>query len=387
MPSLSLFCRIGAGVLAASFLALGPIAAAPASAHSTTAVDRAPALLHSAGRLAVSTGGRFSIGSGSVGGGTGAVLPDGTIVTAYVGHNDSRIDVCTMSPNPTKCSATPVLDAYQTDSFGVPQVVPTGGKDVSIVVDDCCYIGDDGIVVFNSTNDGKTFSNYKIAGNLPGIASAAYAGDGHIVIVDGSTGTVELQEISDNPSAPTGVRITPPHEGYDENSSVTPYKGGVLLATTDDQATIVDYAKAGSNYAKRGSWKKVATLRQTVVAEISGNAILEAHGGSITGAERVQFFNGSSFGPGYRVSQPPTPDDGGFVMEETGSVAHVFYVARRESYRLYETSTSNGTWSHQTAFASVINNSDFAPALGADGKGVVLITGGPPAIQTITNGQ
>lgn len=374
MPKLSLFSRIGVGALTASALALAPIAATAASAH----VMRA--------QLA-KTSGRFSLGSSKSGGGTGAVLPDGTIVTAYIPNNDSRIAVCTMKPDPTKCSSTTTLDAYHTDGLGTPQVLSTGGKDVAIVVHDCCYIGSSGIIVFNSTNDGKTFGKYQIAGNLPGISSAVYAGDGNIVIVDGDTAKIELQEISDHPTTPTGVRITPPHEGEDINAALTNYDGGLLLAQTDNQATVIDYAKSGSNYGTRGAWKKVQTLREEIVDSLSGTAILTAHEGSITGAERVQFFNGHAFGTGYRVSQPPSPDDGGFVMQETGSVAHVFYVARREGYALYETSTSNGTWSSQTAFGSVIDNDDTQPVLGPNGKGVVLIADGPAAIQSITSAQ
>ena len=312
---------------------------------------------------------RFKVGA-TGDSGTGAVLPDGTLVLASPSESETTINVCMMHPGDRKCAATAVLRAHANDEFSAPPVVlATGGKNVSVVVNDCCYIGDNGVLVFNSSNDGKTFGGYVQAGNAYSVGDATFTG-GNIVEVDidPHSGT-QVQEFVPHPSSPSSEIAVVSSLG-DEDASIGTYKGGVLVASDDLTNTYVEYAQAGSDFGDKSSYTKVATISHEDTIAISGNALLTDVRGSISGNVRIRFFNGTSFGAAYKVPQPKYYDDGYFALQETGATAHVFYLDRRAGYDVFEASTTNGThWSGPTEYQTGIQSGDLAPVLGRSGAG------------------
>ena len=107
-------------------------------------------------------------------------------------------------------------------------------------------------------------------------------------------------------------------------SALTPYGGGMLVASDDTSGnTIVEYAKAGSNLNKSSSYKRVADVHGEDLTGISGNALMTDPGGSLTGGERIRFFNGSSFGTWHKVPEPSGGDDAGFALQKVESYVHV----------------------------------------------------------------
>ena len=127
----------------------------------------------------------FKVGNAGGGAGSGAVLSDGTFVLVSLSETATTAVVCTIHPGAAGCASTATLSAYAAagvqDSFsGVPEVIATGGTDVTVVMEDCCHIpvfaGLGGAVVFDSSNDGATFSAEIPAGTIQGVDAASYAG-------------------------------------------------------------------------------------------------------------------------------------------------------------------------------------------------------------------
>lgn len=325
---------------------------------------------------------QFPIGNPGGGAGTGAVLPDGNLVLAAPSSSGTSIHVCVLHPGSRACVSTATLDAYTGgggDSFyGTVEVVSTGGDDVSVVVEDCCYLnvgGDNGgAVVFDSTNGGVSFGPEVPAGTIDGIDTATYAG-GDLVVANYTTGSFQVQAFPVDPGSAVTAIATPGGGGTVGTSSLTTYHGGVLLAWDNTTNAFVDYAPSASDFNSTGAYGSVGSFPGQLVTAVSGTALVTDPGGSITGGEKLRFFNGSSFGPAYSVPDSKAGDDGGFTMQEVGNVAHVFFIGRRDSYDVLTESTANGThWSGQTQFTvgSAIDAGLLSPVLGPTGAGLVM---------------
>jgi hypothetical protein len=84
--------------------------------------------------------------------------------------------VCELHPGARACASTVTLAAYPDGSFfGTPEVLSLGGSDFSIVAEDCCNIGVNGAVTFNTTDGGATFTGEQVAGNISSIGTATVA--------------------------------------------------------------------------------------------------------------------------------------------------------------------------------------------------------------------
>jgi hypothetical protein len=320
--------------------------------------------------------------------GSGAVLPDGTLVLASPSQAvDPVVHVCVLHPGDRKCASTATLSPQSGDGLSaIPEVLATGGSKVSVVVYDCCNSTPDNVFVYDSTNDGKTFSHYIKAGTI-GSVSAGTVADGQLVVATSSSGSINVQAFPPRPTSPQTSFATPNGQP-DGDTFLTTYHGGVLVATDNLTNTYVEYAPSGSNFNASGSYKSVAVLKNQIVAGASGNALLTDPGGSLTGGERLQFFNGKSFGKSYKVPDSKAGDDGYFAMQETGKVVHVFFECRRDSYDLFSDTTSNGSRWSQRQYGSAINSGWPAPVLGPSGAGLVFESSGSPLLaQPILNPQ
>lgn len=316
--------------------------------------------------------------------GTGAVLPDGTLVLAAPSNSDTTINVCVLHPGERACAATSALNAYPGDSFegSAAEVIATGGENVSVMATDCCNLNAPNgyTLVFNSTNDGESFSPYVEAGSLYAVAGATFV-HGQIVVVGGDphAGTV-LQAFSPNPSAlQTSEAMAAPAAKAD--AAVGTYDGGVLVASDDTANTYVEYAAAGSDLNDTASYRSVTEIKGETVLALSGNALLTDVGGSLTGDVRLRFFNGTSFGPARKVPQPANSDDGNFGIQEVGGRVHVFFLERRAGDDIFGEATTDGVhWSQLHQYGTAIVSGSLSPVLGPTGAGLVLADDSTPLL-------
>jgi hypothetical protein len=327
--------------------------------------------------------------------GSGVVLPDGTLVLAAQ-VNDTTIKVCVLHPGDRACASSVSLKAYTGgggDSLSEAVVVATGGTHVSVVAEDCCYLqvggGNGGMVVFDSTNDAKTFSAEIPAGTLQGVGSAVYD-NGQIVVGEGENGGyTNVQSFAVDPgSASTSIAsIGSDTDAYD--TSLSRYGSGVLVASDDLTNTHVEYDASGANFNISGSWHSAATIDGSDTSALSGDALLTDPNGSLTGGEQIRFFNGTVFGPAHKVPDSKAGDDGYFTMQQAGGAVHVFFEGRRDGYDLIAESSGNGVaWSPQRLYGSAIDDNNLSPVLGPTGTGVVFESDGTPMhAQPILNAQ
>jgi hypothetical protein len=332
---------------------------------------------------------QFKIGTNS-GSGTGTVLADGTLVLAFISSSGNKTTVCVLHPGDRKCASTATLSPEKGDSFtGVPEVLSTGGKDVSVVIYDCCNSTPDNAFVYNSTNDGKSFSKYVKAGTISSIGAGTAAG-GDLVVATFTTGSINVQAFPPHPASPVTAFATPNGQ-EDGNTSLTTYRGGVLVANDNLTNTYVEYAKSGSDLNASSSYKAVATVKNETTVTISGNALLTDPSASLTGGDRLRFFSGTSFGKSYKVPDSKAGDDGYFVMQQAGGTVHVFFEGRRDDYDVFSATTRDGShWSPLSQYGTAIDSTDLAPALAPSGAGVVLEAGSgtePVFVQPILNPQ
>jgi hypothetical protein len=328
---------------------------------------------------------QFKVG-GAAGDGTGAVLADGTLVLAADNKSGSSINVCVLHPGDRKCASTASLSAQSGDTFfGVTEVLATGGTDVSVIGYDCCNSTPDGIFMFNSSDDGKVFGALVKAGTLDSLGAGTVA-DGDLVV--GSTDG-HVQAFPPTAGGPAGSSADP-NSKIETDTSLATYNGGVLVAGDNLTNSYVEYAPSGSNFNATSSYKSVGTFDNELVTAVSGNALLTDPGGSLTGGERLRFFNGTSFGKSFKVPDTRQGDDGYFTMQEVGKRVHVFFEGRRDGYDLYtETTTDGKHWTKLQHYGTAITSTWLAPVLGPTGAGQVYESGsGSPTLsQPILNSQ
>jgi hypothetical protein len=323
---------------------------------------------------------------------SGVVLADGHLVVAYLSSNRESVDVCLMSPGNRSCAHLATLDVYHGDSFyGTPEILSTGGKNVTVALEDCCEIpspASGGAVVFNSTNDGDTFGSETAAGTAPGVAAAALS-SGQIVVADSTSNSLSVQAF---PAKPTSVESTVAniYNGDTYDTSMTSYKGGILIAWDNLTDTVVSYAPSGSDFNDPSAWHHVAYLANQTVVGISGDALVTDGNGSLTGGDvQLRFFNGSTFGSSFKVPEPTNGDDGYFSVDQAGGRTFVFFENRRNGYDLYVDITGNGsTWS-DSVYGSAIDSSQLVGVLGSMGTGICLEAdaAGVMNAQPLLNGQ
>lgn len=327
--------------------------------------------------------------------GTGVVLPDGTLVLAAP-VNNTTIKVCLLHPGNRRCASTVSLKAYAGgggDSFSGAVVVATGGTHVSVVTSDCCYLPvggqNGGMVVFDSTNDGKTFGSEIPAGTLGGVGSAVYD-NGQIVVGEGENGGyTNIQSFPVDPgTASTAIAtVGSSVDAYD--TSLTRYGSGVLVASDDSTTTHVEFDSTGTSFNSSSSWHAVGIFHGSDTTALSDNALLTDPGGSITGGEQLRIFTGTKFLAAHRVPDSKAGDDGYFSMQKAGGAVHVFFEGRRDGYDLISETTTNGAaWSPQHLYGSAVRESYLAPVLGPTGAGLVFESDGTPMLaQPILNAQ
>ena len=198
---------------------------------------------------------------GGVGSGT-VSLADGTVVLVSLSKNGTTAAVCSLQLGDRQCTSTATLTAYsasgEQDSFiGVPQVIATGGSDVTVVLEDCCHIplfsGVGGAVIFDSTNDGATFSKEIPAGIILGVDAATFA-DGQLVVASSETTSLNVQAFLKPPYVAISTPVNP-NGRHDGDTSLTTYEGGVLVASDDASGnTLVEYAPKGRNFNLSSSY-------------------------------------------------------------------------------------------------------------------------------------
>jgi hypothetical protein len=340
----------------------------------------------------------FGVGAGGGGPGSGAVLPDGTLVLASLSGTGTTTVVCTMAPGARRCASSATLTAYvghgSQDSFsGVPEVVSTGGSDVSVVLEDCCtdpvFAGVGGAVVFESTNDGRTFTGEIPAGSIQGVDAATYVA-GEVVVASSETTSLNVQAL---PAAPHVVLSAPAHPNTrgDGDTALSTYEGGVLVASDDTHGnTLVEFAPRGANLNLTSSYgRPVGVFDGEDLAGISANALLTYSSTSEPGAF-LRFFNNKSFGTPYLVPEPAGGGERYWSVEVTGSLVHVFFADSTEGSEVYTETTRNGLrWSQLVAY-NPASAGALVPVLGTSGTGVVFETRvgtPPPAAQPVLNYQ
>jgi hypothetical protein len=347
-------------------VSLGEASGAGASTRSLTLGEPQPELA------------AFGVGA-SGGAGSGAVLPDGTLVLASVSPNDAKAVVCRLSPGGRRCVSTATLTAYAVDGFsGVPEVVGTGGTDVTVVLEDCCGLpafgGSGGAVVFESTNDGATFSGEIPAGSIQGVDAATFA-DGRIVVASSNTSSLNVQAL---PSAPGVLPSAPanPNLRHDGNTSLSTYHGGVLVASDDASGnTLVEYAAKGSGFNRSSAYRSpVGIFNGEDLAGISTNALL-TYSSTATAGAFLRFFNGKTFGRRYKVPEPAGAVDGYWSLQDVSGVVHVFFVDSSAGSQMCSETTRNGVrWSGLATYDSAATAGGLVPVLGLSGSGLVYET-------------
>jgi hypothetical protein len=371
--------RVGGWLAASALLAAATTTLAPGTAQAApaggTVGDPQPELA------------QFSVG-GVGNSGSGIVLANGNLVLASISKSGTTINVCLLHPGNRKCASTVSLRAHAGDTFfGTPEVLSAGGALVSIVSLDCCAIGSNGAVTFNSTDGGRAFSGEKVAGSITAVGAGTVAG-GQLVVASYSASSFNVQAFPPNPSSPV-TSLATPSSGIVGASSLTTYKGGVLVANDNTTNTYVEYASSGSNFNKSSSYRHIATIRNEDTVTVSGSALLTNPGGTLTGADELRLFNGKSLGNGHKVPIPKASDDGYWGMQEVRGTVYVFFLNRRASYDVYEESTRNGTtWSALRRFGPAITSAQLVPVLGSSGSGVVFEASSPKLLaQPILNPQ
>jgi hypothetical protein len=330
---------------------------------------------------------KFAVG-GTGESGSGVVLSNGDAVLASISKSGAAINVCIVDPGARKCDATLSLNADSGDDFfGSPEVLSTGGANVSVVAYDCCNIGVNGAVTFNSTDGGNTFGPETIAGSIDSVGAGTVA-DGQFVVANYLTGGFNVQAFPPDPASPEGSLATP-FAGEVGTSALATYGGGVLVASDDLTNTHVEYAASGSDFNSSGSYKHIATISNQDTAAASGSAVLTVPGGTLTGANEIRFFNGTSLGKGYKAPVPKASDDGYWAMQEVRGTAFVFFLNRRASYDVYEETTRNGaSWSALQRYGTAITSAQLVPVLGSTGSGLLFEANSPKLMaQPILNTQ
>jgi hypothetical protein len=369
---------IAAATLTATLAALlAGISAATAAPTGGTVGDPQPELA------------QFKVGSSS-GDGSGTVLADGTLVLAFESASGNKVTVCVLHPGGRSCASTATLSPETGDTFsGTPEVLSTGGTDVSVVAYDCCNSTPDDAFVYNSSDDGKIFSPYLKAGTIGSIGAGTEA-DGDLVVATYENGSINVQAFPPSPASPVTAMATPNGQ-EDGGTSLTTYSGGVLVANDNLTNTYVEFARTGSDFNTSSAYKAVGKFGNELTTTVSGSALLTDPGGSLTGGERLRFFSGTSFGQASKVPDSKQGDDGYFTMQEVGGVVHVFFEGRRDGYDLFTETTRSGTrWSPLQQYGSAIASAQLAPVLGPSGAGLVLEAGtgsGKVLAQPILNAQ
>jgi hypothetical protein len=341
----------------------------------------------------------FAVASSGGGAGSGAALPDGTIVLAWLSDDGATAVVCTVPPGGRRCGSVATLSPYEgqglEDSFsGVPEVLSTGGTDVAVVAEDCChvpaFVGLGGAVVFQSTNDGASFSGETPAGAIQGVDAATFAG-GRIVVASSDTSSLNVQAL---PPAPQVALTAPAHPNarHDGETSLSTYEGGLLVASDDAGGnTLVEYAPSGSDLNLSSSYRApVGVFDREDLAGVSGNALLTYSSTASEGAF-LRFFNGRSFGPSYKVPEPALGADGSWAIEDVGGLVHVFFVDRGASPDICSETTRDGTrWSAIATYSAAATAGALVPALGPTGAGLVFeseVSSPPLVVQPILDYQ
>jgi hypothetical protein len=320
--------------------------------------------------------------------GSGVVMSNGDLVLASISKSGTAINVCLLDPGARKCDSTLTLSADAGDSFyGTPEVLSTGGANVSVVSYDCCNIGANGVVTFNSTDGAITFGPETSAGDIDGVGAGTVA-DGQFVVANDVSSGFSVQAFPPNPASPEGSSATPV-AGDVGASALATYDGGVLVASDDLTNTHVEYAPSGSDFNTSASYRHIATITNEDTAAASGSAVLTIPGGTLTGADELRFFNGTSLGKGYKAPVPKASDDGYWGMQDVGGTVYVFFLNRRVGYDVYEETTRNGTsWSALQRYGSAITSSQLVPVLGSSGAGIVFEADSPKLMaQPILNAQ
>jgi len=257
-------------------------------------------------------------------------------------------------------------------------VVGTGGTDVAVVLDDCCHVPAvgpfGGAVVFESIDDGATFSGEVPAGVIQGVNAATFA-DGQIVVASSNTSSLNLQAFGPPPhvvlSAPAN-----PNLRHDGNTSLSTYDGGLLVASDDASGnTLVEYAPKGSDFNRSSAYRSpVGIFNGEDLAGVSGNALLTYSSTSTPGAF-LRFFNGKSFGPRYKVPEPVGGTDGYWSLQEVSGVAHVFFVDRSAGSDICSEATRSGVrWSALAIYNTAATAGGLVSLLGPSGSGLVYET-------------
>jgi hypothetical protein len=345
------------------------VAAAPVLAAESTAGSPQPALT------------QFKVGSATTGSGdgTGAVLPDHSLVLAALSNSGKTISVCRLIPGDHSCASTAVLSAYSGDLFyGTAEVLATGAS-VTIVAEDCCHLPpySGGAVVFDSTDGGVTFSGLTAAGKIQGVAAATVFG-GQPVVATAQSSSLNVQTFSSTGSPGPVSSFATPRGGGDGDTALASAFGGLLVASDNSGGTVfVEYVAPGGDPNSKASYKSVGTFKGGYSLEAaSGNAVLINHGGGSLGGQRLSFFNGTSMGSLHAVPEPKGGDDHYFAIQKAGSVVHVFFLNYHHGYALYSETTTDGVhWSLFAIYHSAISSTDLAPVLNSAGAGVVFEAG------------
>ncbi len=373
--------------LAAALVALaaGLAGTASASTRSVTVGNPQPELAP------------FSLRSGG-GAGSGVVLADGNIVLASLAPGGTSAVVCVVDPGGRGCASRATLSAYsapgQQDRFsGVPEVVATGGRDVSVVLEDCCAVpafsGLGGAVAFDSTNDGATFSSELPAGTIRGVNAAAFVA-GQVVVASAETTSLNVQAFV---PAQKSTLTAPAHPDTraDGDTDLTSYDGGLLVASDDTRGdTLVEFAPRASNLNRTSSYRSLGVFHGEDMAGISGNALL-TYSSTPSPGVYLRLFNGTSFGSPYRVPEPEGSGEELWSVQATAGLVHVFFLDKSQGWAICSETTRNGLrWSDTTVYGAAETAGGLVPVLGPSGSGLVLeteVSAPPPYVQPVLDYQ
>ena len=330
----------------------------------------------------------FTIGK-AAGGGTVAIGPSGTLITAYTvstSNTDGAAEVCVLARGGHKCTHKVTLNTLSNDDvFGVPQVFALPDKHVAVLQNTCCDASPDGSnLLWTSTDGGATFGPPVRVGNV-GVAGAALIGSQIVFGAGDPHSGTQVAAIPENASAPqlnfAQVTNTPPSD-----VSITDYKGGALVANDvlgADYTTSVEFAKSGSDFNSGSAYKKVVSFPHEHLLAVSGSALLTSQ---TKGKQDflLRFFNGTKFGAAHAV--PGYKGQLGYwttLDQDSSGVTHVFVESSFVApiYDLLETSTANGThWSGRTDLGNAIDSNVFNVALDSSGSGLVIGNGNSRSI-------
>jgi hypothetical protein len=321
----------------------------------------------------------FVIGASNYWGGSVAMEPNGSMVSARATAGGTQVVVCVLNRGASTCSSSVTLSPLGADHVNdLPDVFVPSANHVDLLMGACCDTNKAGAdLLFQSTNGGRTFGPGVRVGDL-GVDIGELIGSDIVFTATDRIAGAEVESLPVNASGPPLLTAdTPGKEAVDV--AVGSYQGGALIGSDNsitNPTTYVAYAKAGTNFDASGSYHDVASFPGEQLIAMSGGALLTVNTGTL--ALELRLFNGTSYGAAHPVASLTGGKGTSFTVDQDPSGRlHVFSerASSNPAYELFELTSANGvTWSSPVNLGNAIDSNMLDAVLDANGSGLVVGT-------------